>query len=369
MKNSKRPVPELCITGLGLVTSVGHDHKTACASIRAGLRRSTKLPNYYAPSKKGYDDFEDGLVTGHPVFGDEPENREARIMKLLSMALSDLKKDAGLTEADLKDTGVFLALPETKRCVLAEDDVKDCLLLIDTWPFSEETAVKLYPLGHAGMLFALSDAAEAIQRGDLTRALVAGADSLINFDDLSRLDDLERLKTKLNTDGLMPGEAASAILMEKTAMAKKRGTPIKSLIRVVSTAHEPEPRARGLALGTGLTHALKGILSPDKKAPVSIDAIFSDLNGEPCRFEEWSMVQARIMNHAIGEKELICPAKNVGDTGAASAGLAICLASRAMERGYLSSNPNHDNATALIISSSDTGERAALLLGTYVDEV
>jgi hypothetical protein len=54
----------------------------------------------------------------------------------------------------------------------------------------------------------------------------------------------------------------------------------------------------------------------------------------------------------------------VGDTGAASAGLSLCLAARAMQRGYLSPNPNNEIDNALILASSDTGERAAVLLGS-----
>lgn len=369
MKKHKVSIPELCITGLGLTTSVGHDYKNACASIRAGLKRSTKLPNFYVSNKKGYDNFEDGLVTGHPVLEGDLDNREFRIMALLAMALSDLRADAGLEDTILAGTRFYLALPDSDRGIPDEESFKEDLLMIDTWPFSEQTPFRFVPSGHAGVLFALSEAAEAIQRGDIDRAVIAGADSLINFNDLSRLNSLERLKTELNSDGLIPGEAATVFLIEKTLAAKKRKAPIKSLIRIISTAHEPDPVSSGKpALGTGLSHAIKGILNPEDKYPVSIAAIYIDINGEPYRFAEWSMAQSKVMHNTMGEKELIYPAKHVGDTGAASAGLAICLASRAMERGYLSPNPNNDNDNALILGSSDTGERAALLLGAYREE-
>jgi 3-oxoacyl-[acyl-carrier-protein] synthase-1 len=365
MKTHKHAVPELCITGLGLVTAVGHDYKTACASIRSGLKRSTKLHNFYVPNKNSYDDVDDGLVSGHPVLEGDPDQRETRIVDLLAMALSDLAADAGLDQTLLAGTRFYLALPDNDRAISDDDAFKEAHLKIDTWPFSERTPIRLFPSGHAGMLVALSDAAEAMQRGDIERAVIAGADSLINFNDLSRLNAHERLKTGLNPDGLIPGEAASAFLVEKTEAAQKRKAVIQCVIRAISTAHEPQPLAPGKpALGTGLAHAITGLLNPEDTSPLSLAAIVSDLNGEPCRFAEWSMAQTKVMHATTGSKELICPARMVGDTGAASAGLSLCLAARAMQRGYLSPNPNNKNDNALILASSDTGERAAVLLGS-----
>jgi 3-oxoacyl-[acyl-carrier-protein] synthase-1 len=93
-----------------------------------------------------------------------------------------------------------------------------------------------------------------------------------------------------------------------------------------------------------------------------VAAVVSDMNGEAYRSGEWGMIQARYMNGVNGEKNLICPAKNIGDTGAASPGVGVCVAVRAMERGYLIEGSGNRVGQALILSSSDDGERGAMLV-------
>ncbi|GAB6097433.1 3-oxoacyl-ACP synthase [Desulfatiferula olefinivorans] len=352
MKTPEHPTPPWCVSGLGLVTAVGHDYKTACASIRAGLKRSTKLRNFYVPNPAGFEDIDDGLVTGHPVLGGDLDDRDSRIVTLLAMALSDLKADAGLDDTTLAGTRFYLALPDPGRGPFDEESLRERLRAIDAWPFSGETPLQLIVSGHAGMLVALSD---AVTRGDIDRAVIAGADSLINFDDLSRLNAHERLRTALNPDGLIPGEAASAFLVEKTEAARKRKATIHGLIHAAATARESFPLAPGKpALGAGLAQAVTGALDSDN--PSHIAAVFTDVNGEPCRFAEWSMVQTRALLNVPGHKEPFYPARNVGDTGAAGPGVAVCLATGMFGRSK--------DDRILILSSSDTGERGALSLGT-----
>lgn len=361
MMKNRQSIPEISISGLGLVTAVGHDCRTACASIRAGLKRPRKLSHFYVPNKLGHDCFEDGLITGHPVLDTKPGEREDRIMTLLAMALYDLKQHAGLDESLLFDSRVFLALPGPDRSEFDEKALRLRLKSLAEWPFDKDHPVECYPKGHAGMLFAMTDAVEALQRGDIERAVVVGSDSLIGLKDLSALHINERLKTEMNPDGLIPGEAAAALLLEKTNAIQRRKGSIKSMIKIISTAYDPVE-----APGTGLTDAIAALVPYDDK-PLVVDAVICDLNGEPGRFDEWALAQGRVFHRIQGSKNLICPAKNTGDTGAASAGLAICIASCAMERGYLATHPRQAVSRALVVSSSDSGERGALLLESYED--
>lgn len=362
MKKTQMPLSDLYITGLGLSTSVGHDHKTACASIRAGLKRPKKLNNYYVESKERYEDQDDGLVTGHPVLeGDYNDSRD-RMFTLLAMALQDLKRNAGLDESQMENTRLYLALPEQNRFEFKQEDIHE--LMESHWPMmNPESGFRSYPRGHAGMIYALADAADAIGKGLCSRVLIAGTDSLIGFNDLARLEKQQRLKTILNSDGLIPGEAASACLIESAQAARHRNAAIACVIKAISTAHEDQPVITGNpATGLGLARAITGIVEQEKNNPVNATAVISDLNGEFYRFNEWILIQPGIMNRIHGEKNLICPARCIGDTGAASPGVSLCIAARAMARGYLSLNPKNKNGQAMIVSSSDTGERGAVLV-------
>lgn len=363
MKKTQMPLPELCITGLGLSTSVGHDHKTACASIRAGLKRPKKLNNFYVESKDSYEDQDDGLVTGHPVLEGDYNDTRDRMFTLLAMALQDLNRNAGLDEGQMEDTRLYLALPEQSRLALEQEDIHD--LMHSHWPMMNlESGFRAYPKGHAGMIYALADAADAIGKGLCSRVLIAGTDSLIGFNDLARLEKQERLKTILNSDGLIPGEAASACLIESTQAARHRNAAIACVIKAISTAHEDQSVITGKpATGLGLARAITGIVEHEKDKPITATAVINDLNGEFYRFNEWILIQPGIMGQIQGEKNLICPARCIGDTGAASPGISICIAARAMARGYLSLNPKNKNSQAMIVSSSDTGERGAVLVG------
>jgi 3-oxoacyl-[acyl-carrier-protein] synthase-1 len=177
--------PEFCITGLGLTTSVGHDHKTACASMRAGLKRPDKLWNYYLPATTPFEDEDDGYVSGHPVLDGDYDNREERMVKLLAMAFDDLVQDAGGSISP-EETPLYLALPEKERLMRDDQSILDLIRENTSIPFFEDR-FQIFHHGHAGMIMALSHAAQAMKEGQFNRVFIAGTDSLIGFNDLSQI--------------------------------------------------------------------------------------------------------------------------------------------------------------------------------------
>ncbi len=354
-------IPEICITGLGLVTSVGHDVKNACASIRAGLKRPTKLDNFYVESKSGYEEWEDGLVTGHPVFEYNYDDTETRLFSLLSMVLEDLYKFTGEDSPLMENTSLFIALPENYR-EKTDKEKYEQYILDNPDKFQFKTGkITTFTEGHTGMITALSQAVEFINSGLSERAIIVGVDSLIGFDDLSMFNKEKRLKTELNSDGFIPGEAASAILIEKTTTAEKRKAEICAVIEIISTGHEDDHVLSGnYATGSALSKVISAMLPEKEEYELNPSAIISDLNGELYRFEEWSMVLPKVMNKISGEKEMIYPARNIGDTGAASAGVSICVAVRVMEK---------KEGDVMVLASSDSGARGAVYLKGYDEEL
>ncbi len=347
--------PQICITGIGMVTSVGHDVRTACASIRANLKRPTKLDRLYIASKQGHDDPEDGLITGHPAFEGDHQATEARLFTLITKALEDLYNFANMEQTE--NPPVYISMPEEYREKVDKENLKA--------HFPDKEFI-FFNQGHAGMIIALSQATEAISSGKYERAIVAGMDSLIGLDDLVLFDKAKRLKTELNPEGLTPGEAASAILIEKISTAENRNASIKAVIDKISTGFEKENILSGHdATGNGLVNIISKLIE-DKENKISPDIILSDINGEVYRTEELGNIHFKIMNQISGEKKIIYPSKNLGDTGAAYAGIAVCMSVRAMARGYISETKEEGNA--LVLASSDSGVRGSVYIIPYKKE-
>ena len=195
--------PEICITGLGMVTSVGHDVKTACASIRAGLKRPTKLDNFYVESKAGYEEWEDGLVTAHPVFEYNYDDTEKRLFPLFSMVLDDLYKFSGEDSPLMDNIPLFLSLPESYREKTDKEQLGQYILdNPDKFQFPIKVEkITTFNEGHAGMITALTQAVESINNGLSERAIIVGIDSLIGFDDLSLFNKEKKQKRSEKRSG------------------------------------------------------------------------------------------------------------------------------------------------------------------------
>jgi 3-oxoacyl-[acyl-carrier-protein] synthase-1 len=185
---------------------------------------------------------------------------------------------------------------------------------------------------------------------------VAGVDSLLLKDRLEWLDEHWRLKSAKAIDGFIPGEAATALLLEKfrTVAGGRR----KSLATVSFCETSIEPNGIGSeksSSGRGLTNAIEKVMERrgDTK---SVRWTICDLNGESYRGFEWGLVQTRLHRYLSDIAVLNHPADCTGDIGAATGGMLIANVAQAFQRGY---NPSDE---ALLWAASDDGLRAALLL-------
>jgi len=92
-------------------------------------------------------------------------------------------------------------------------------------------------------------------------------------------------------------------------------------------------------------------LGPDK--PFNGDLI-SDCNGEEWRAQELGSARMRLGNELGNATRFLFPGSSMGDVGAASAALGICLGVRALQRGYARGDQS------LVIASSDYGAVGAV---------
>jgi 3-oxoacyl-[acyl-carrier-protein] synthase-1 len=86
--------------------------------------------------------------------------------------------------------------------------------------------------------------------------------------------------------------------------------------------------------------------------------LISDHNGEPYRAHEWGLAlfHLGVQFPNMGDAAVWMPAGSFGDTGAASAAVAIAMVCEALRRQYAPS------PGAVIVSSAEAGGRSAILL-------
>jgi len=351
----------LAITGLGLVTSVGHDVVTACGAIRCGMTRPWPV-EFEVPADEGNANTR---LTAHPVRGiSDGFQGIGRYLRLGSHALEDLLHDAELAREGTRfwqAAALYVGVSRTRN---EEIDFYDEILQESlAAELAEHTGLAIPEQlrhvvfgGHAAALAALHLAVRAMEQRQIERAVIVAVDSLIESDALEFLFAARRLKTNERPRGLMPGEGAGAFLVEPLATAQRRKARILCTVESVAVEQEPASRDSGeRSAGGALSAAISKVLPPQPR----LGAIYGDLNGEDPRAEEWGNAYVRLSTlHPLEAIPQIWPAASLGDTGAASGAIAVAAGARALWRG-------HVRGEALVWSSADSGEVAAALLSQH----
>jgi 3-oxoacyl-[acyl-carrier-protein] synthase-1 len=211
-------------------------------------------------------------------------------------------------------------------------------------------SVRTFEAGHAGMFLAAAEASAMLAAGHATSVLVAGVDSWVDPDRLVELDRAYRAKSNRNVDGFVPGEAATALLLEPPSSSR---TPL-AILRAVATGREPAASTGDRqSTGVGLCDAVRSSLSG---LPGPVGWVLCDLNGESYRGFEWGILRARLASRFEGDPPLCHPAECYGDVGAASGGALVAVACSAFRRGWAPA------AHALAWCASDDAARAAAFL-------
>lgn len=366
MRESQTPV---AIAGMGMVASLGLDAATCCAAARAGILRSRPLPFAFNDVRAKKVEH----AVGHQVpFLTEGFEGTARLVRLLAGALQDLEASMGSPLPPR--SGCYLSLPSRFRHVtgaeiVANEEVRkemersaaqsglerpmdDAARILqqagELLRFPVPALRFVTTVGHTGAAEAISAAIKDLRSGAVKAAVVGGVDSLLEEDSLVWLQVTARLKSSAVPAGLMPGEAA-AVLLLTAAQAQRHGAHIGGacLRRDKSSFLRGDP-----PLGTALAEVARdavGHYEPGD-APVWIVA---DLNGEPYRATDWGSALVRAQR-ALGDPVLWCPAASFGDTGAAGGAIGVCLAVRALDRGYAPAR------WSMVLSAADGPDRASL---------
>jgi hypothetical protein len=357
----------IVITGLGMCSSLGNT-VLACAAARAGIAAGVDLDDFLVMDEDGVEE----KATGHLVRTATGFQGAAKLLCLAWSALEDLLQKNDLRALNPEKTGLYLCLPDqASRHAGGEVPLEVpaskrspgpglCSRLMQlsglALPRSQRNHVEE---GHAGFVRAVAEASIKLRSGQWHRCLVGGVDSLLELHTLEWLLRTGRLKTPTKPDGLQPGEAGAFVLLERFDAARRRNADILAVMSGATGTMEENHEQNGKpSRGAALAQAITRLLATEDASTPADAWIISDHTGEHHRADELGNVLARISQRFpwLAGKSRWFPATSFGDTGAASGALAACLATRSFARRYA------PGGTALIVSSSDRGERGVLRL-------
>lgn len=347
---------DIVIVGVGMTTAVGASAQETAASARSGTARrvETRLRD------KEFNPFllaqvpEDVLP---PLVGEILESlplsaREARLLRLASRPLRAAAQ--AMRGRDIR-LGLALALPETEtlrpvdgtlflRCLAAQ--VEDAFS-IDRSDASHR--------GRAGGIIALGQAVLTIQRGQADFMLAGGVDSYRDLYVLGILDRDERVKSRVNLDGFIPGEGAGFLLLARADAAAGSGLrPLACLSPAALGFEEGHLYSSAPYRGDGLASTLSTLVARSP-LPEPISEVYSSMNGESHWSKEWGTAFLRNRGAFDTSYRMHHPADCYGDTGAAAGPLMAGLAALGVDGRYR-------NSPTLVYGSSDRGARAAVIV-------
>jgi 3-oxoacyl-[acyl-carrier-protein] synthase-1 len=211
------------------------------------------------------------------------------------------------------------------------------------------------PGGHTAAFELLKLTRELLQDPAVPVCLVAAVDSFVNDLSLAWLEHHGRLKTLDNSDGVIPGEAGTAIIVqraaeEQTPPASARITGLGFAFESASVLNEEPLRGLGLAAAT------KSALAEAAIEMHQVDFRLSDVTGESYGFKEQALALSRLMRQRREELPLWHVADSIGDSGAAAGLCHYIAAMTAFGKKY------SPGSTAACFGSAVPGERAVAIL-------
>jgi 3-oxoacyl-[acyl-carrier-protein] synthase-1 len=160
-----------------------------------------------------------------------------------------------------------------------------------------------------------------------------------------------------NLDGFIPGEGAAFVLLAKRAAAHAANLNALATIRGGGRSFESGHLGSEQPYqGNGLADAVQQLVGA-ASGHLPVREVYSSMNGESYWAKEWGVAFLRSRPAFAESHGMHHPADCYGDTGAAAGPLMVGLAALGVAGAYRAS-------TVMIYASSDSGERAAMLITT-----
>jgi len=333
----------VAIIGCGMVTGVGLDAPSSCTAMRAALM---------AFHETRFMGTRGDWIIGCQVPLEQPWRGLAKLVRLAAPAIQECLTAAGNAKASNIPLLLCVAEKERPGRLTGVDDqlLREIQALLGTH-FHPRSQV--LSRGRVGGIEAVDLARKLIHDERIPYCIVAGVDSFLVAQTLSTYIDSFRLLTATNSNGFIPGEAGSAVLLgmpNDNAPAELRCMAV-GFGREKATINSDEPlRADGLVTAFRELNRDGGMTLDDA------DYRYTDCNGEQYGFKNDRLAYARTVRKLKARFDHLHPADSIGEVGAAVVPCMMGLALTAAQKGYA------PGLGVLCHCSNDEGDRAAMIL-------
>lgn len=338
------------VRSAGMVCAVGLRADASCAAIRAGIAgfRRTK---FLDEGRR----FIVGAAVPPPA---PPSGTVDRLIAILSVSLRECLKNQEFS--NWEQVPLLVGVAEPDRPTIEPGAGNDVLTGVQ-----QALGISFHPglsrlvsQGHTAGFDALYTARHYLQNNNVPACVVGGVDSYLNTEALCWLERHSRLKTPENSDGVIPGEAAAAVLVcREPANANTLATEIVGIGRASEPASilTEEPM-----LGMGLTEAARTALAEARTQMHEVDFRIADVTGESYGFKEQALLVGRLLKSPKQKLPLWDCAGSIGDVGAAAGICQLVVAHYAFQKGYA------PGETALCCTSAVPGNRAVAVVRSRI---
>ncbi len=296
------------------------------------------------------------MVATVPGIDDRVMGRE-RLWAMLHGLLDELRTKLGMLDLSRGGCEVYLVLPESRPGLTEDDTQWLCQRTHEQLAARRILArVMLGGRGHAGCMAVLEAVSIQASRSSQSLYVVIGLDSYIDLATFDWLETNGRFAQPHVRTGFVPGEGAGALVVASAVTRKALRWPNLGTIAGVATARETLLRdSETGSFGRGLTEAVERATQGIRSAGRAADDVYSDINGERYRSEEWGFLAMRA--HAVIRRlEYQSLAHCWGEVGAASGVLSTIAGACSLQRGYAA------GPTVLVTCGSDGGLRGAMVI-------
>jgi 3-oxoacyl-[acyl-carrier-protein] synthase-1 len=335
----------LAIRTTGMVTAAGLDSLATFAALRAGISGINLAK---------YRDLEsgEGIAGGRVPLWQWWEG-VPKLIDLLAPAVQECLSAAPVKSLEIP---LFVGLPSRDRPFRWQGLDESVLPSVQSKlgvRFHPASAV--IPRDNVSGVAGLVQAGQLIDSGKARWCIVAGVDSFLQRDMVEAYMKNRRVLTKANSNGFIPGEAGTAMLVG--AASSEPGVVGELHILGMSLSREKVPISSEEPFrAEGMIQAVRGALADAKLTINQVDYRITDLNGEHYKFKEAAYVTIGARRTSPGPFDLWHPIEFIGEIGAAAGPCALGWALHAGQKGYA------PGSVALCHFSNDDGERAAVVV-------
>jgi hypothetical protein len=306
-------VSALAVEAVAAITPVGEDAPATVGSI------FTEVQVLEMSSAKGADERPVGAATPIPATVKGVD----RLVALGGFAL----REAALGLAKGTEIGLVACVPSEKDepGLVAQASSFLSRLAAESDLAMAPKAGRVFGAGPSAIIEALLYARATLQMRDLSAVFVLGVDSLVSaFRRRKALQD-----GSVPVEGLVPGEAAAAILLSGGP-----GPDSLATLAGVGLAEEPSlgVQPAGPNLGKGINSAIDRAVADAKLPNALFAALVHDLPSSQAGFAELAWVKGCPSLRTSPEVHIVSPTFSTGATGAASGILSLVTLAYLIEK-------------------------------------